>query len=62
MPDGSVGDRCIIAWRHKKGSVHDSGGGQQFYTGTTRDASFPALPTVANGIDLDALVACSCRI
>jgi len=52
----SVGPRCIVAWRHKKGGVHKGGGGQQFYTGTTRETSSTALPTIGNGMDISALV------
>jgi hypothetical protein len=49
--DNSVGPRCVVAWRHKTG-----GGGHEFYTGTARDASSPSLPTIARGIDVNALV------
>ncbi|HEY8031287.1 MAG TPA: hypothetical protein VIF02_02625 [Methylocella sp.] len=56
LSDKSVGPRCIVAWRPKKGSVHDRGGGHQFYTGTTRDASSPSLPTIVNGMDVQAIV------
>jgi hypothetical protein len=56
VPDKSVGPRCIVAWRHRKGGVHKGGGGQQFYTGATRDASSSSLPTIANGMDIHALV------
>jgi hypothetical protein len=50
--DKSVGPNCIVAWRHRNG-----GGEHQFYTGTIRDTSLPALPTIATGIDVRALVA-----
>lgn len=53
----TVGPNCIAAWRHRKGGVHDGGGGHEFYTGTTRDASSPSVPTIARGIDVSALVA-----
>jgi hypothetical protein len=56
VTDKSVGPRCIVAWRHRKGGVHKGGGGHEFYTGTTRDASSPSLPTIANGMDIHALV------
>ncbi len=55
VTDKSVGPRCIVAWRHSKGGVHKGGGGQQFYTGTTRDPSYPSLPTIANSMELHAL-------
>jgi hypothetical protein len=55
--DESVACRCIVAWRHRKGSVHQGGGGQQFYTGTTRDSCSPCLPTIMRGMDVKALIA-----
>lgn len=58
VSDRSVGPRCIVAWRNRKEGVHKGGGGHLFYTGTTRDASSPILPTIANGMDVSAL----CRV
>jgi hypothetical protein len=54
--DKAVGPSCIVAWRYRKEGVHKGGGGHQFYTGTTRDSSSPVLPTIANGMDIRALV------
>jgi hypothetical protein len=54
--DEWVGPRCIVAWRFRKGGFHKGGGGQAYYTGLKRDASSPALPTIANGMDVRALV------
>ena len=54
--DGSVGPRCTVAWRFRKGGAHNVGGGHQFYTGTDRDASTPTLPIIANGMDVSALM------
>jgi len=48
--DGSVGPYCIVAWRHNKG-----GGGHQFYDGTTRTDDTGSLPTIANGMDVQAI-------
>jgi hypothetical protein len=56
ISDKSVGPRCIVAWRHRKGGVHNGGGGHQFYTGTARDAGSPLLPTIAGGMDVQALL------
>jgi hypothetical protein len=53
--DKSVGPRCIVAWRHRKGGVQNSGGAHQFYSGTTRDASSPSLPTIGTGMDIEAI-------
>jgi hypothetical protein len=54
--DGFVGPRCIVAWRHRQHGVHNGGGGHQFFTGSARDPSCPSLPTIANGMDVSALV------
>ncbi len=54
--DKSVGPSCIVAWRHRKEGVHKGGGAHQFYTGTTREHSSLALPTIGNGMDIRALV------
>jgi len=54
--DKSVGPCCIVAWQYSKGKgVKNSGQGHQFYTGTSRDASSPWLPTITNGMDLRAI-------
>lgn len=57
--DGTVGPRCIVAWRNKKGS-NKEGGGQWYYTGETRDVAgtdMRCLPTITNGMDVRALAA-----
>lgn len=51
-----VGPRCIVAWRYRKGGVHDGGGGHQFYTGSVRDPISLSLPTITRGADLSAIV------
>ncbi|MBI5060069.1 hypothetical protein HZB60_09865 [candidate division KSB1 bacterium] len=53
--DGSVGPRCIVAWRHRKNGVHKGRGGYQSYTGAERDAISPSLPTIANGMNVSTL-------
>jgi hypothetical protein len=53
--DKSVGPRCIVAWRHRKGGVHNTGGAQQSFTGTTRDTSSPSIPTISHGMDVAAI-------
>jgi hypothetical protein len=62
--DASVGPRCIVAWRHRKGGIHGGGGSHQFYTDTTRDVGSLTgtiqvasliLPTIANGMDVGAI-------
>jgi len=55
-PDMSVGPNCIVAWRHRKEGVHKGGGAHQFYAGTARDPNSVALPIIANGMDVRALV------
>jgi hypothetical protein len=56
VTDKTVGPRCIVAWRNKKKGVHKGGGGHQFYTGTTRDASSFSLPSIGNGMDIHSLI------
>jgi len=54
--DNSVGPRCIVAWRNRGGGFHKGGGAHRFYSNKTRDANAPSLPTIANGMDLSALI------
>jgi hypothetical protein len=50
----SVGPRCIVAWRYRKGGgAQNGGGGHQFYTGTRRDEISPALPIIAGGWNIE---------
>jgi hypothetical protein len=56
VTDKSVGPRCVVAWRFRKGGAHDGGGGHQFYTGTKGDADTLPLPQLSNGMDVSALV------
>lgn len=56
MTDRSVGPRCIVAWRFRKGGVQNGGGGQRLYTGPERDASSSSLPLIASGMDVKAIV------
>ena len=52
--DQSVGDRSIVAWCHPKGSGR--GGAHRCYTGLRVDAVTPSLPTIANGMDVQAII------
>lgn len=54
--DGSVGPRCIVAWRHRKTGAHGGGGAHQFYDSLKRVPDSGALATIANGMDVQALV------
>jgi hypothetical protein len=54
--DRSVGPRCIVAWRHRKGGVRNGGGAHQFYTGTTRDSGSSGLPIIGCGMDVRGLL------
>ncbi len=56
LVDPTVGPRCIVAWRNRVGGVHGDGGAHQFYSGTTRDANSPSLPSIVTGMDIQALV------
>jgi hypothetical protein len=59
LGDKSVGHRCLVAWRHRKGSAGDGGGDFQFYTGTTRDDSSMDVPIIAHGMDILAIARAS---
>jgi hypothetical protein len=55
--DGSVGPRCIVVWRRRPDAKSSApGGAHQFYTGGDRDGDSSAIPTVANGMDVQGLV------
>jgi hypothetical protein len=54
----TVGPRCVVVWRHRKQGVHKGGGAHQFYNGVARehDGADGQLPTIGNGIDIQALI------
>jgi hypothetical protein len=55
--DGTVGPRCIVAWRRRPEARKDRPAGQhQFYTGVDRDRNCPSIPTISRGADMQALV------
>jgi hypothetical protein len=56
VTDASVGPRCIVSWRYNKAGSREGGGGHRFYTGERPDDSSPALPTIANGLDIPAII------
>ena len=56
VPDNSVGPDCIVAWRHRPGKPERGGGAHQFYKGSVRSPCSDSLPTIAQGMDVDALV------
>lgn len=54
--DGTVGPRCIVVWRRRPNARRvTSGSAQQFYTGVERDRNSDAIPTIANGMDIQAI-------
>jgi len=55
-PDGSVGPNSIVIWRRRPGVKHLPGSAHQSYTGLDRDPNTPAVPSVANGLDVNAIV------
>jgi hypothetical protein len=55
-PDGSVGPKCIVVWRHRRGGSQNGGGAHHFYTGKKRDKNSESLPTIGNGMDIHALM------
>jgi hypothetical protein len=54
MTDKSVGPRCIVAWRYRKGDVKYNGG-HQSYMDVQRDTDLLSLPSIAHGTDWDAV-------
>lgn len=55
--DGTVGPRCIVVWRRRPDARRPaSGGGHQFYTGVERDQGSDAIPTIANGMDVESIM------
>ena len=57
LADGTVGPKCIVAWRNRRTGVHKDGGGHQAFTGTARDQDTHSLPTISNGMDTHAILA-----
>lgn len=57
--DGSVGPRCIVARIGRQDAQR--GGGLQFYTGIRRDPEFGPIPTIAVGLDVQAIVELTSR-
>ncbi|OLT01431.1 hypothetical protein BJF90_31970 [Pseudonocardia sp. CNS-004] len=55
-PDGSVGPRSIVIWRRRQGVNQLPGSAHQSYTGRDRDTDMPVIPSVANGLDVSAIV------
>lgn len=54
--DDTVGPRCIVVWRRRpEVGPRRGGGAHQFYTGVDRDQSSSPIPTIANGMDAQAL-------
>jgi hypothetical protein len=55
LTNGTVGPKCIVAWKTRKDGVYKGGGGHQCYTATVRDKDLPGLPTIGTGMDMRAL-------
>jgi hypothetical protein len=56
LDDKTVGPNCIVAWHHRKNGVHKGGGGQRFYTGTTRAESSNGFPVIVAGMALNPIM------
>ena len=55
--DRTVGPRSIVVWRRRPDARPGApGGGHQLYTGIDRDRDCPAIPAIANGMDVQAIV------
>jgi hypothetical protein len=57
MADGTVGPRCIVAWRNKKGGPHKGANAHFFYSGRNRERPDASIPTIDNGTDINAVCA-----
>ncbi len=55
LSDGSVGPRCIVAWRNTKDGPIRGGGDQAYYSSGVREPDSPPLPTIARGLDVKAI-------
>jgi hypothetical protein len=54
--DGSVGPRSIVVWRRRPDARRPiSGGGHHLYTGVDRDRDSDPIPTIGNGMDVQAI-------
>jgi hypothetical protein len=54
--DNDVGPWSIVIWRRRRDARPGRpGGGQRFYTGTSRDRDMPGIPNIINGGDVLAL-------
>ena len=54
--DRTVGSRSIVVWRRRPDARPGTpGGGHQFYTGVDRDPDCPTIPTIGNGMDVQAI-------
>ena len=54
--DGSVGPRCIVAWRNRKGGIHKGGGACQFFDKNERERTDKYVPEISNGRDIIAVI------
>ena len=54
--DSTVGPRSIVVWRRRPDARPGTpGGAHQFYSGIDRDRDCSAIPTIANGMDAQAI-------
>lgn len=54
--DGSIGPRCVVVWRWRPDDGRAAGAGHQFYTGVDRERDSGEMPTIKNGLDLQAVI------
>ncbi|MDX2074650.1 MAG: hypothetical protein SFX19_09870 [Alphaproteobacteria bacterium] len=52
--DPFTGPNCIVMWSYRKDGFYKGGGGHEFYIGMKR-AQSPFIPSIVNGIDMQAL-------
>jgi hypothetical protein len=61
IADKTVGPSCIVVWRYRREGIHQGGGAHASYTGRTRDANTPSVPTIGSGMDINALARISVK-
>jgi hypothetical protein len=54
--DGTVGTECLVAWRSRKDSNTQGGGGFESYPQLKREPGGVVLPTIGYGMEISSLV------
>jgi len=54
--DGTVGPKCMVAWRYRKSGAHTPRGhasSHQYFTGTTRESCGVSIPSIGGGLPMN---------